>query len=752
MMNSGNGINGSQFPIELSLDGAESGLSMEQTFQVLREKAWLIALFTVIGIFAGLAYLHRIPLTYYSRAVLKVDAEPVKMVDIDQSQPAKDPISEEMGQTFLAIFQSRDFLRQIIESSQLLKDPDFLLPEWHGRAPSIETAIDAVMGMERVEIRKGTRFLDVGAQHPNPLGAKKVADALADGLIRHTMEQQTAIAKVKIDYLLDEAAKLKDKVQRSEMARENYIEKNNAISLQERQDTVVAELKNQSNQLGTTRATRMRLETDDEEAQKHLNDPNALLQIPSVANHPTIMDLKQQISTLEGKISTLNLRYTEKHPKMIQAMVELADAKQALRDDVQKIPPVIHSAYLTALANEQKFASALAEQEKVAMVLNKQSIEYGVLSRDVETDQALYESILKDLKQARVAAGVESTNIHIYERAIVPSEPVHTAKARILALSILGGLLVGSGVSFGANALDSSIKSVDQAERVTNLRVMAAVPRASRRDMDGSNSFLVTQMNSPVAEAFRSLRTTLFLAGREKGRKVVLFTSALASEGKTFCSVNYAAMLAQQGLRTLLIDADLRAPSVSCAVFGEERAPGLVDLLHGVTRLDDSIHSCSVENLSILPVGEIVSNPAELLAAGRFGELIKALSARFDRIVIDTAPVTAVSDTLLLVEYVQSVCLVAKAAKTPRKWILRASKLLSTDARPKVLGLILNQVPMANGAYSYYPGRYGRDEVYGTLALQNAASSSREPRRLEAARDEPRFRLVRDEKRASNGR
>lgn len=706
-------MNNGRHTVDLEADLPESSLDLEQIWFVLREKAWFIALFGLVGFFAGMAYIHHTPLTYSAKAMIQVDPEPIKVVNFDEMQQSKDPIGEEMGQTLLAVFKSRSFVQQVIERYKLLDNPGFLPPLPNGGKHSIEDGIASLMEMTHVTIRQGTRFIDVEVQHRNPGMAKAIADMLAETFIQNAIGQRAATSNMAIKYLTDKAKELKDHLHDSEAFRENYVETHHAGSLKDKQDTVVSGLTSLTTQLGAARATRMRLEADDEEIRKHQNDPEALLAIPSVANHPTIAAGKKQIADLESEIVTYTPRYTEEHPKMKLARLQLANARQTLIQNVLKIPPTIHSSYEASVSMEDKLTTAMQDQEKLVMNLNKRSIDYNAVSRNVETDGALYEAILKRLKETNVAAGIESTNVHIFEHALLPTDPVQARKSRILAISLAGGLLLGIGLSFGLNALDSSIKTVDHAEQILSTTVLAAVPRRPQNRLKEGSFSLVREPGSAVSEAFRSLRTAIYLAGRNKGRKIVLFTSALAGEGKTFCSINYATALAQQGLETLLIDADLRSPMVASVLLSNTKSPGLTELL---SKKSDSVKICKtgIENLSVLPAGIPVPNPAELLAGADFGDVIKQLEKRFDRIVIDTAPVTAVSDTLLLVEHAQAVCLVVRAGKTPRKWILRASKLLAeADSRPS--GVVLNQVPIhMAGVYSYYPGRYGEPGVYGS--------------------------------------
>jgi capsular exopolysaccharide synthesis family protein len=226
---------------------------------------------------------------------------------------------------------------------------------------------------------------------------------------------------------------------------------------------------------------------------------------------------------------------------------------------------------------------------------------------------------------------------------------------------------------------------------------------------------------SSGAESFRSLRTSLSMLGREEQRRVFLLTSALPQEGKTFCSLNYAASLAQSGLRTVVIDCDLRRPSVEKILTGKRSGkPGVTDFLTGKTGLPDLIQPTEIEKLSFISAGTVAPNPAELLTRNSIDALVDDALQQFERVVIDSAPIHAVSDTLLILNRVQTVCLVGRACKTPRKSILRALQILQKAHAP-MAGVILNRLPRRRGLEYYYDsyydysyrGKYSEKGVYG---------------------------------------
>lgn len=703
----------------MKLEGTpSSSLDLEQIWFVLREKAWLILLCMLLGIFAGLAYIYRTPLTYQAVAVIEVDPEPVRVIGYNDVPEAKDPISPDMVQTMIAVFHSRQFAEEVINNYQLLKNPAFITPGPNGEPPALGDAVGELIGAEQIFCPPETRFINVGVTHSDPMMAKVLADMLANHFVRRSMDEQKQAAQTQIDYLKSQAQDASEELMKSKQALNDYRKSHGAAgadSLVDSHDTVVTDLKSKSGELEEAKAELIRLEADDDQAQLVKNDPVALLAIPTVASDPSIMEYTQLIDELKGRIQVLALRYTDLHPKMILAKTQLADAEANLKQAVLKVPDLIHSKRLSEMTRVAEFDQAVQAQQQQAMNLEDLRVKYDVLQQNVDTNQAAFDGILNRLKELNVATGLDDSNgMHIFEPAQVPMEPKQARKSKTLCLGMVGGIVLGMVLSFGLHMMDSSVKTVDQAEDVLGLTVLAAIPRQGQSRLRESGLALIKAPGSPVAEAFRSLRTSIFLAGKSKGRKIILFTSALSGEGKTFCSTNYATSLAQQGLSTLLIDADLRSPMIRTVMLSNRKVAGLGELLSRKCNAAAATHESEIENLWVMPAGDLLPNPAELLARTDVGEIVRQLGDKFERIVIDTAPVTAVSDTLLLLEHAQAICLVTNAGKTPRKWIMRAIKLI-TEAGSRPVGIILNQLPMRMaGAYSYYPGKYGEPEVYGS--------------------------------------
>jgi capsular exopolysaccharide synthesis family protein len=287
-------------------------------------------------------------------------------------------------------------------------------------------------------------------------------------------------------------------------------------------------------------------------------------------------------------------------------------------------------------------------------------------------------------------------------------------------------LMLGAGMVFLLDRLDSSIRTVDEAESVLEQPVLAAIPEADLSKLPEGTIVMTHDSGSSQAESFRTLRASLSLLGEENQRRLILVTSAIPSEGKTFTSTNLAAAFASQGLKTIVIDADLRRPALSATLLDREVRKagdfrGLTDVLSGLCLVEDATRSTTVPNLFLLPSGRRAPNPAELLSQVNVEKLLQKLLTEYDRVVVDSAPVNAVSDSLALAPIAHAVCLVLRFGKTPRRAIIRAISLLQ-KAGARMAGLVMNRMPTSRGAayyYYYYGDPYVADSVYGSTSKKD---------------------------------
>jgi polysaccharide biosynthesis transport protein len=787
------------------------GFDFRHFWHTLLEKIWIVAFCVLAGLVIALVYLARTPRLYQGHVVLEVDVQdptPIRSEDPTIRLRSMFLASQEALRTIEQNITNRSLLARVVRSESLADDGGHRLlgiasgtqntkPKEETNSGVSSSVTDQLSGqmvftpledalggalsrMVKPVIRRGTRLIDVYVTNRDPALAQRLTEAVGREYIRYSIERRSFSSQDMLRYLLEEEERLKKNLQKSEAAVAEYKAKTpDALQLgggtaatgsQEgagrtgsRGGLVEDKLQELTTKLTAAKADRQRLEGELQQIHDLDGNLDALLAIPSIASSGQVNERRRDVSQLEASLAQLEQRYKSKHPKLIAARAALADARDALRRTVLDQPAVLRSTLEQARAAERNLENFVSEQEKAAIALNRAAIGYQELARQAETDRALYESVLRQIKETNLTKDVKTNAVSVVEHSPLPGAPVSPQPTKAIVLGLLAGLATGLGFVYVSNLIDRSIKTVDQAESTLHLPVLAAVPEIGKEDSSenidpkipsvGASYRLVAEApEGPAAEAFRNLRASLSLLGPEVERKIFLFTSALPNEGKSFSSANYSLALAQQGHRVLLIDGDLRRPSLHKIFRSEgsdngatDESSGVVDYLIGAVELSAVIRTVSAGRieleageqltatggrLSILTGGRRAPNPAELLSGPSFGRLVAEAARLFDRVVIDSAPVLAVSDTLLMTPLVQTVCVVVRAGHTPRNAVQRALGML-TGAGGRPAGVVLNRLPRSRGAGYYYyyasPG-YGKGEgSYGRRYSDRPRSASTIP-------------------------
>ncbi len=670
----------------------------------LRERAWLVVLCLVVAGAAAFAYLERAPKIFESQVVLQVEQEEQKILNIEQLQ-TENLQTLELLKTIEQTLQNRALIERVFDTLRLEKNRRFV-DLAQTPAPTREELLKRMEKMISVKLRRGTRLIDIFVDHTDAALTAAVANGLVKEFIRLNFEQNVAAAEVANEFLSTEAKRLRLRLQLSENALQAYKEQTRSASLEERQNIVVEKLKELSQKVTAAKSARIEKESDYNQIQSLGTNANALMMLPAVANDPAVMQNRGQLAKAESELATVKQRYLMKHPRFLQAASAVDEWRMSLERAILNVPSTIRSSFESARAAEQALDAALKEQEVAAIELNKLALQFNSLSRDVNSDRELFDAVQKRIKETSVTKELKPSKVRVIQEASIPEKPVRPQPIKIIALALIAGLGGGIGLIFLLNAIDRSLRTVDETEQYLNLPVLATVPKLSGDGRAEQRRLIVAEEgDGPEAEAFRTLRTSLSMLGRKDERRVFLFTSAVPAEGKTFCSMNYGASLAQQGLRTVVIDCDLRRPMVEKSLArSNHRGFGVTDFLTCQKAFEDILFPTQVENLSYIPAGTHCPNPAELLAKTGIDGLVDEALKHFDRVIVDSPPIHAVSDTLLILNRVQTVCVVLKSRRTARNAIRRAAQLLQ-EAEAPLAGVIMNQMPRSRGGY-YYDSYY----------------------------------------------
>lgn len=563
-----------------------------------------------------------------------------------------------------------------------------------------DALVNNFLGAVTVDPVRGSRLYNINVQSADPVFAAKAADALVEEYVKQNFERRTEATAKSLQFLADEIKKQQAKVEESERKMAEYRETNNALSLEDRQNTVVASLTQVNDQYTRARTERIQKEAVYNQV-KSLPSAALAESIPSVTNSPAVQNLRQRLADLQRLRVTLNERYGPKNPAVIENENAIADATKQYQNALRASVESIRNDYETALSLERRLAAALEDSKSAAMDLSRKSVSYTVLEREAQSNRQIYDSLIQRQNELQIVSNSGGNNVRLMDRAVVPGSPYTPDIRRNFMLGALAGVLLALGLVLAVDYLDDTVKTPEDITRRLKLPFLGLVPA-----VQGNHHPLLSQEAShEFGEAFRALRTSLVFSSGAEGTRVIALTSAQPLEGKTTTACNMAIALAYGGSRVLLIDADMRRPSVS-RTLGIENTTGLSHLLTGQATARDAIRRTDVQNLWVMTAGMTPPNPSELLAADRMKTLINNVqSGPFDWVLIDTPPVLAVTDAVIIAPWVSGVVFIIGSEMTQRRLAERAVETLLTS-RPHVLGAVLNRVDIVRNKY-YYSRYYG---------------------------------------------
>jgi len=646
-------------------------------------------------------------------------------------------------ETEVKILQSDLLALQVIKELALDRRPEF-----GGKTPALPSSLDlapdplqadagrttsllnSFRGNLRVALAPNTHIIEVHYRSPDKDLAANVVNTLMTTYTENNFKSRFDSTMQASDWLSKQLVDLQMKVETSQEKLVHYQKEHEILGIDEKQNITTAKLDELNKALTSAESERM-----DKESVYRLVEAGDTETIASAANVLDAAGAGAQSSTLLEALRTkeadlkiqaaeLSTQFGPSYPKLAQINNQLKEADAQILAETRKVSGKIKGLYMAALQRENMLHDALEKQKQEANKLNESAIEYSLLKRDLDTNRQLYEGLLEKLKQAGVSAGLRSNNFRIVDVARVPMAPIEPNIPRNLAFAFMLGLTSGVGLAFLLEGLDNTVRTTEQAQMISGLPPLGMIPLGSRTAREGASTKrlviasskeaveLITQVRpqSQMAESYRALRTSLLLSNLGAPPKVIMVTSALPQEGKTTTSINCAVVLAQKNIRVLLIDADLRRPSIH-KTLGMGPRSGLSNVLTGSATLEQAItRSPILPNLSVLPAGTPPPNPAELLASTNMRDVLDELRGHYDHIVVDTPPTLSVTDAVVLSPRADAIVLVIRSGQTTKQ-ALRRSRDILMQVNAKVSGVLLNAVDLSSPDYYYYyeyQGKYAR--------------------------------------------
>jgi capsular exopolysaccharide synthesis family protein len=569
--------------------------------------------------------------------------------------------------------------------------------------------------------RKGTRLIDVVATDVDPARAAKLSNSVVEQYLALATLNRSTISGEATEYLKEQAKRIEEELDKAHKDVAEFRLKHKNLPLDESSGSSVERAAQLSARLLDAKGLHASLVADVERARAiPPEDYDALLKISSLATIPAVAAARTALATREQEFESLKRRYLELHPRYIRAVENIEIARSGLRRLLGDAAPLLEERAGQTASNVRSLEDAVAAMGQENSSLNGILIPYQELRQKVETLQKRYDEItgrIADIGMKEKRA--DRVPVYLAAAAMVPSVPDRVSTPALLLRAAVGGILLGLGIIFLIDRLDQTYQSVEHVEAEMGVPVLSAIPDDSLEKRKLGGLPLVSDRQSIQAEAYRTLRATLSLLGDESRRKVFLVTSAVPGEGKSRTSGNLAVAFAQRGLKTLLIDADMRRPSQQnlfsndlrpteaaiAATLKEDGAgkagklAGLSEYLSGMAPLSEVCQATTVENLTVVLAGGRCPQPADLLAQKAFTDLLVRAQELFDRVVIDTPPVNSVADALVMAPSAHAVCLVVHSGSTSRRAVQRAIESLRR-AKGNTVGVILNR--QRAGVYGYY--------------------------------------------------
>ncbi|HKV63398.1 MAG TPA: polysaccharide biosynthesis tyrosine autokinase [Candidatus Acidoferrum sp.] len=700
---------------------------------ILRKHQWLILSFLLAVVTIVAIATFRMQPVYVATTRIELDRENANILPF-QGTDSYDVMMDldNYIETQSKILTSETLALQTIRNNGLSARPEFSSPN----GPSEALAIGNLANQKRppelgeflgnLTVRRvpNSHLMDVSFESTDPQLAARIVNAhIASYIDQNIRSKFEATTRASV-WLTDQLTELKIRVQKAEDARIAYERQNQIWTLDDKQNITSQRLSDINKQLTDAQSERMKKESLYEFAKSGNLDA-----VPQVQSNTVLSELFKKRSDVSSEYTDALNQYGPNFPKVQRLQAQLKDFDQGIEKEKRNILAVLESDYREAQQRESLLTQALDQQKSETNQMAEKLVEYNILKREAEANKTLYEGLMTKLKETAISQGLRSSNIRVVDPAMIPSSPARPAKARNLALGLVVGLVGGIGLALLREYLDNTVKTPDDVEMLARLPSLAVVPQftgsnghAKKRGLlqdFGANGHekrieLVAQHlpKSQMSEAFRALRTSILLSQADHPPQVILVTSALPREGKTTAAANLAVTLAQLGDSTVIVDGDLRKPGIGRLLnLGGGKYAGLSSYLAGASSLDlVCVPHPAIPNLSVIPTGPLPPNPADLLSSHKLADAIAQLRTKFKFIVIDSPPVMAASDAVILSVQTDGVLLVVRSGETPKEAFTRTRDLLNS-VKCRVLGVVLNAVdssaPDYYYSYRYYPYSYG---------------------------------------------
>ena len=649
------------------------------------------------------------------RASTKVLIEKVEPANLSMAYPYSMPYEPEFYETQYQLIKGMSVAQKVVKMLSLENTYETyfkgsmknMSPE--GGKTKADLLADIISGGIVVSPVKNSKIVSISFLSGNPEFAALVANTVAKAYMEEILDMRMSASRYSIEWMTKKSEEEKTKLEKSEKDLQEYTRANDIVTLQDKVTITPEKLTEFNSQLIRAETKRKEIEgLYNKVSRTSIKDAET---IHSIVSDPSVQSIRGQILKAEQDLQELSKKFGRKHPAMIKAEEDLKSLERKKEEEIRRVIASIRNEYELARSQENSLRQTLSSTKTEAINLNEKFVQYGALSREVETNRQLYDALIKKMKEQSVTEQVQTVNVWVVEKAAKESAPIKPRKGLNILLGIIVGLFGGIGLAFFFEYLDNTIKAQEDVEMRLGVPVLGMVPLVESKD-ENIEEIILKEPQSVIAESYKTIRTAILLSSASRPPRSILVTSMGPGEGKTATTVNLAMTIARSGYSVVLIDSDLRKPRIH-SIFRLNNLSGLSTYLAGATPDIDTVFKNPITNLTVIPSGPLPPNPSELLGSNKMNGLLGILNERFDLVIWDSPPLMSVTDGLILSKIVDGTIIVARSGKTTYEIVNRGLKLLEgrrdSDTKTHILGLVINAFDVKNADqyyykyYNYYP-------------------------------------------------
>ena len=711
----------------------EDEIDLAAYFKILSIHKWSIIGFAIFTTFLTTLVVFSMDPVYEATGTILIESQEENVVSIEEVYGIPGAI-DEYFETQNQILQSRFLAEKVIDALKIPMHPDYdpdlqepgllqTVVSWftvYFKDDNEDVVVpdyalrNSIVGKFKKNLKvapvRNSQLINITFESKDPELSAIVPNTLADIYIHSDLEGRLDMTEKATGSLTERLADLKQNLEKSEKALQAFRDKEKLLDIGGVGTLAEKELDEITVELVQARRNRIEAETLYRQVTVLKGQPiEAFGSIPAVLKDTGLQQARSTKSEAEIKVSEFSKRYGPKFPLMIAAKAELETATKNLNKHILNVIDSIKREYEVARAKENHLIGEMNRTKRDVGEINRKGGKLQALERDVEANRNIYETFLDRFKETSAVSEIQPVNARVVDPAMVPSGPTKPKKNLIILIALVLSLIIAAMIAFLIEALDNTMEDGQDVEEKLRLPVLGILPKLNiwlKKDAKLLRYF-TDNNHTAFAENIRTIRSGILLSGLDDEQKVILVTSSIPGEGKSITAVNLALALGHMG-NVLLIDCDLRRPSIK-EVFGLDSDDiGLSHFMLGTHTLEEAIHTFKKDRVNVMPAGKVPPNPLEMISSKRFAKGLEALKQKFDHIVIDSAPTVSVSDAIVMSQLVNQVIYLIKADVTPYQLAQDGIRSLQKVHAP-IVGAVLNQVspPKKSARYGHYYSYYG---------------------------------------------